>query len=326
MRKLFGLFTFLCFSMTLSAQSSSAALVISTAGKVEYYKDGGKGVRVAPMEKLDIRGKVKVGKDGSVKLLFENRSYKLNKSGTYEIRELVKSGEKPATHSFASRFWGFINTGIKSTDDKNALENYHQQYMEEEVGGVSGFGQRQNRQGNVMPGPGLLSRGVVTFHWSRNSAGMNGPFRFEIQEAETGEVIFFAYARDSFLSLNLDHLNVEAGKGYFWSVYAYRKSNDAEGESQIVIVCDKIPFRYHPDVDSFIQPKLALLEDYKEASAWEKKWMEAIVLENEGFYYDSEKRYLELLTADPDDTFIKIMYAAFLARQDKLDKAMRFIQ
>ena len=138
MRKLILLGTLLFCSFGLIAQNS--LIVIQARGQVEHMaKDGTTSRIVAGME-IPAIGALIVGAGAKAKLLFSGKPIELNKQGRYDLQTLTGNSDGKKSRGFMNRFWDFIDEGVSNTCDDEKLQKYHQKYMEQTTGGISGFG------------------------------------------------------------------------------------------------------------------------------------------------------------------------------------------
>lgn len=72
--------------------------------------------------------------------------------------------------------------------------------------------------------------------------------------------------------------------------------------------------------DENIQSNLDNLKDFHLADDKEKRWMRATILEMEGYQYEAQRTFEQLLHDFPEDGHIRHLYALFLTRQNDVKR------
>ena len=85
---------------------------------------------------------------------------------------------------------------------------------------------------------------------------------------------------------------------YEWHIETEQQDNNSE-EENIVLTSEVNTFEYFQNDDDFIIQKAKKIGEYQEANSLEKKWMEAVILEQENFIYDAYSRYFDLRPSAP---------------------------
>lgn len=307
MRKLIISGLFIAISIGLFAQSN--VIVVNASGKVEYQAKGQKeSKRVIAGMQIPSSSTLKLNGGSKAKLLFAGSPIELNKKGRYDLKVLLEKQEAKKSRSFLSRFWNFINEGISNTSDDEKLRRYHQQYMEEATGGISGFGKDDDQIRTYDLVQGVLAESVVDFQWQTEEA--EAIFTFEVFDSESNELQFSAMTRDSFLHMDFTNIYLAPKREYYWRV------STKLGEK--LVQSEKKFFNVEPDTKQEILTTLDQIEGYELAEELEKQLMQSHVFEKEGLIYSSHSIYLELIHQYPENMLVKKLYKAFLARNNSL--------
>ena len=308
MRKLIIIGILFAWSTTMLAQASF--IVIRTSGKVEYRESkGDTPKRVLAGTEIPSVGTLNLGSGSAAKLLYSGKPIELKKKGKYDLKLLIDNKKSQGGRSFMSRFWSFINEGISNTGDSEKLQKYHQKYMEEATGGISGFSEAGNQIVTLDIGTGVMAEDAVTFQWRPLS---NAPvFNFQIYESESKELVFKGMTRDTFLHLDLKNIHLEEGIEHYWIV-GTTADDDKKIQSQ------KKFFNIQPDNKQEILANLVGLEDYNLAEDIEKQLIQSHIFESEGLLYSAHSVYLEMMHSYPENELVMRLYRAFLARNNSL--------
>ncbi len=305
------IFFFLTLSFSITAQESSI-IVLNLNGQIEYLIDQSDTVeRLFPGMKVSDSGALNLKKGAKVNLLYNGKLIQLDEEGVYELKTLTEKNDKALSMSFAGRFWDFVSVGLSQTDDNETLNDYSKQLLAV-TGGVQGYAEEGLSIQTIMPADGNIGAEIVTFNWY-HSTKADVYYLFKIYQAEEEQLVFQASIRDTSITLDFTQLVFHPNEVYQWSVEMQEWEKDGEGKE--MVKSDSKNFEYFLNVDEIIVQKAEKISDYKKADDFEKKWMQAIVMEQENFIYDAYNRYLSLRSQHPENLLIKKLFAAFLVRQ-----------
>ncbi len=314
---------FMLFGFSSKAQNSSI-LVLNVKGQVDYLKDqSSTKERLLPGMKISGSGALELKEEARVNLLYNGKRIQLDKQGAYDIKTLIEKNDKALSMSFAGRFWDFVNDGLSHSDDTESLNKYEERLLAV-TGGVQGFAMGESRAQTIMPATGYIGANIVTFNWH----SIKTPavfYQFKIYLVEQEELVFQAITRDTSLTLDFSQLVFHPNNSYEWQIETESQNKSEAGENEVE-KSDFRTFEYMPNIDELIAEKTAKIEEYADADAFEKKWMEAIVMEQEGFIYDAYNRYNDLRLQSPENLLVKKLFASFLVRQGLTQQALEEIK
>ncbi len=316
----FAVFVFLLIGFSLKAQQSTV-IVVSVKGQIEYSKDNSIAKeRLIPGDKIANSGTIFLPKEAKVDLLYNGKLTSFEKEGTYNLNSVFGKKDNSSNLGFARRFWNFISEGLYSSDDKDALNEYGEQILAVE-GGVQGFSLEESTTQIIMPADGKIGIDIVTFQWHRSK---NSPafYHFNIYHSEKETLVFKAITRDTSITLDFSQLVFLSEESYDWFV----EEEGEEIEDGEQTKSELKTFQYIPNANETIIRKAEKVSDYKKAGNFEKKWMEAVVMEQEDFIYDAYCRYNDLRTQEPDNLLVKKLFATFLVRQNLTQEAIEQIK
>ena len=84
--------------------------------------------------------------------------------------------------------------------------------------------------------------------------------------------------------------------------------------------------RFYNVDEAKMKSKLERITDYVEGDEIEKKWMEAVVYEMEGYIYEAGNLYLKLQKEHPDNLLIRKLYILYLARNVDIESAQEIMK
>lgn len=309
MKPKFLLLLLLGLSIGLSAQETSLK-VTDVHGQVTYQSTKlSAPQRIWPGGKLPVTGLINVPEGAMINLLDGSTLHRLKNKGVYDLEKFHSANGKQSM-SFSTRFWNFLNEGLKSADSDRDLERYHQGFMAVS-GGVKGFGPGDQGIHLLAPLPGNVGTQRVVFRWARDRH--QGVYQFNLIDADSGKGVFRSEVPDTMISVDLAQLGLAQDKTYRWQVKAVGKDLQAE-----------LSFRLTGPADDMVQRSLDLLKDYPLADEKEARWMKATVLEMEQYNYEAQTEFERMLQEYPDDGYVRQLYALFLTRQNDVDRARYF--
>ncbi|MEZ5031806.1 MAG: hypothetical protein R2787_10435 [Saprospiraceae bacterium] len=306
------LLTFLAvFFMSLGLSAQDATIKVTDVHGLVTYQASKLAApqRVWPGGKLPVSGWINVPEGATIHLLDGSTLHRLKNKGTYDLEKFHNANGKQSM-SFSTRFWNFLNEGLKSADTDRDLERYHQGYMAVS-GGVKGFGPGDQGIHLLAPLPGNVGAQRVVFRWARDTH--RGVYQFILIDADSGKGVFRSEVPDTMISVDLAQLGLAQDKTYRWQVKAVGQDLQAE-----------LSFRWTGPADETVQRSLDLLKDYPLADEKEARWMKATVLEMEEYNYEAQTEFENMLLDYPDDGYVRQLYALFLTRQDDVERARAF--
>ncbi len=263
--------------------------------------------RVWPGGKLPVFGVINVPEGAAVNLLDGNTMHRLKDKGVYDLEKFFNI-RKEQSLSFTNRFWNYVNNGLRAADTVRDLEKYHQNFMAVS-GGVKGYGPGDQGLTLLAPLPGNIGVERVSFRWERQAHP--GVYTFTLIDATSGKTVYQAEVADSVLSINLVQLGLQKQQTYRWLVAA-------EGQTDLKAELD---FVFTDPAETAVMRNLDNLKDYHLADGKEKRWMKATILEMEGYMYEAQIAFEDLLKDYPEDGHIRHLYSLFLTRQNDVRRA-----
>ena len=312
---------FICFLTCFFAQAQeSAIIVLSIKGQIEYMKDQSSEMqRLLPGMKISPSGAIKLADASKVSLLHHGKYIQLDEAGAYDLNTLIKKNDKALSMNFAGRFWNFVSDGLSHSDDKEDLNEYNEKLLSV-AGGVQGFALDEPALKTIMPAGGKIGTDIVTFNWKR-SKNPSVFYHFKIQHVDDEALVFKAVLRDTSITLDFGQLVFHPEEMYEWWV-----EEEIVGQENEMKSSDLRLFEYNPNGNKIYSKEAAQINEYKKADDFDKKWMEAIVMEQEDFVYDAYDRYSNLLLQNPDNLLIKKLFAAFLTRQGLTQEGEKLLE
>ena len=307
--KLYSLAVFIFLFTNVSTKAQEAAIIVlNVKGHIEYMKDqSGAKERLLPGKKISSAGALNLKGESKVSLLHNGKHIQLDQAGAYDLKTLIDKNDKGLSMSFAGRFWDFVNEGLSQSDNSDELNGYNEKLLAV-TGGVSGYAiDDEMSLQTIMPSTGNIGAQIVTFNW-HSSKNKPASYQFKIYHVDADELVFKAITRDTSITLDFSQLAYQSETSYEWNVEA----EDAEKE---LMKSELKTFEYYPKAEELFAQKTKKLPDYKNADDFEKKWMEAIVMEQENFNFDAYIRYKNLSIQNPENLLIKKLFASFLVRQ-----------
>ncbi len=305
---LFSFFLALAVVPYSMAAQESKIIVLSCTGLANFSAaDGDEEIKLFPGISLPLTGSVLVQDGARARIIVNEKSVLLTGPGRYKLADIHEANTKKSM-SFSARFWKFVVSGMGSTEDKKDLVKYHREFMKSH-GGIKGFTEVDSSIVLSALVRGNIASDSVVFSWTTDN--YKGPCQFRILDDKRNEV-FSDYSENRSKNINLNRMGLSFGGKYFWAV-SYK--NDSKTYNS------ELEFQYVPHKQSIIVEKLLYLEDYINANANEKTWMKAVILEMEGYFYESDQIYKRLLKEDGNNVFLKKNYALFLCRQNRLKDA-----
>lgn len=312
MKNIIVLFLTLILATQTMAQDNSI-IVLSCQGESKYApEDGSEDIKLLPGLELPISGTVFIGEESRVKVIVNQKSVILSGPGRYLISDIHASNTKKSM-SFSSRFWKFVVSGMGSTNDRKDLIKYHREFMQSH-GGVKGFSEEGGDIVLAKVIRGKIAIDKVYFAWSTKD--FEGPCEFSLLDAKRN-VVFSNITEDNHLTVDLNETGLSFGSYYTWKV-----NYKIDGKTYN----SELEFQYVPHKQSEILEKLLFLDDYLKANDREKRWMKAVMLEMEEYFYEADLEFRELLKNDSNNLFLQKSYALFLVRQNRVHAATDAIQ
>lgn len=150
---------------------------------------------------------------------------------------------------------------------------------------------------------GKVNADETTFFWSKPAN--TDPYKFEIKNIK-GKVIYRAMAKDTFLVVNLKKLKLDTAQIYQWKVFVKGKKGMESNVLQFEI--GKKEDWATVQQKSSSSPLVNRTNDPVLRSI-----VEAVVLENNEWFYAAHQSYAKLAQKNPD-SLVRMMHAAFWMR------------
>ncbi|MEZ5039811.1 MAG: hypothetical protein R2828_07965 [Saprospiraceae bacterium] len=307
-------FTFLLYS---PLQGQEKFTVVYTQGQVNFFNGSNNiGIRVIPGKLLPAVGVIRCEAGGMAKLIFKGKKHQLESGLEYDLSTLAKDSDTGNTFGFVGRFWNFVGASVNNTEDKKKLEKYHQKYMAEAKGGISGYGEGKNGLLTFDYLAGPLAGEEIYFEWMPKEGVIS--YSFEIHRQVDKSLFFKALPKSNGISLNLGQLNFKPAEVYTWEA----KGEDADGQMYSTGV---IQFSYEAEAFDAFWKDEDRLDELRSVADEEKDLLIVYQLEEEGFLLPAYTYYQQLLKDQPDNTLYKRLFAAFLTRTNNLEMAKKIL-
>lgn len=307
-------FTFLLYS---PLQGQEKFTVVYTQGQVNFFNGSNNiGIRVIPGKLLPAVGVIRCEAGGMAKLIFKGKKHQLESGLEYDLSTLAKDSDTGNTFGFVGRFWNFVGASVNNTEDKKKLEKYHQKYMAEAKGGISGYGEGKNGLLTFDYLAGALAGEKIHFEWMPKEGVAS--YTFDIQQQVDESLFFKAYPKANGISIDLSQLQFKEGEVYTWEA----KGRGADGQ---IFSTGKIPFSYEVAAFAAFWKDEDRLDEVRSVADEEKDLLILYQLEEEGFLHAAFTYYQALLQDQPDNTLYKRLFAAFLTRANNLEMAEKIL-
>lgn len=311
MKKLIFLFVSLLLSSLIIAQDDPTIIVLSIKGNVKYSGvTGTEDVALIPGASIPIEGDIFLDDDAKVRIIVNQKSVLLT-SGRYKMEDIYNANTKKSM-SFSSRFWKFVMDGMGSASDRKDLNKYHREYMQVH-GGIKGFTSQDSSIILLSPSGGKVGVDSVQFSWKTKPSI---PYGTLVVLNNNREEKYRAKQSGDHVWLSLSEIGLELDQNYIWKI---------ESEKDGAVIFAETDFLLVPSSSQDLISKLEYVTEYKEGSDMEKMWMEAVMFEMEGYFYDAESRYQYLLEQDKENLLVQKSYALFLSRKNQIQKAQEYI-
>ena len=304
--------SFLCLPL-LSQDNSLIAL--SVEGEVLHFGKHAKKVLVKPGMSLEPGGKINLKENSVISLLVGQETVNIDQPGDHELQPYFKKYTSANKFGFSQSFWQLVSDGLQSSENEKSLKAYARQFEPEQA---LGFGAKKYDVSLETSFGGKAGGEDIRFKWK--SYSQDKPiYHFSIRHTASDQLIFKALTYDTAFVVNFENLAFKKGETYDWEIEVENDQKDADGF--FITKSPKIQFDYEPNSLSQVQERLNRIDKFQNADQLKKEWMEAVALEEKGFYYQAYKRYQKLRKEHPDNLLIKKLYAAFLARRGFLSEA-----
>lgn len=204
--------------------------------------------------------------------------------------------------------WGNAVTNPKQSGDGwgNAVTNPKQS--------GDGWGGTGARIVPILPF-GNLTSGTTRFVWSK-PAGAN-TYQLDLLD-DDGKTVHSATTTDTFATIDLRTLNLEADRLYAWKVHV-------PGNASL----STLPLSFAlstAEAQTAAANRASNSAIYRDGGPMERGLMEAVALERAEWFEAAEQRYAALLNQNPKDKMLRIMYAAFWMRYGLEPKAKEVLK
>ena len=298
MKIIFSAFLFLAI-LNVSIGQKAYFRVITVKGDVMHLTENGQS-SIVPGTKLPIEGKLRIADGAMIKVITNDRSTKLQTPGEYSLEELHLSSNKKSM-SFTGKFWKYLTDGLKNSDSKKELKAYGEKLV---AGGIKGYSKSSDQINTTSPIFGKVYSRLLSFEWE-DKTGVTF-----ILKNESGEIVHSKKVKGPEFTLDMKKLNLGFGH-YSWLVESSKKKSE--------MLHFEFVSAHH------IDNKLVRIKDYVEGNEDEKLWIKAIVLEMDGYYYDSNKILETLVENDPNNLFYNKLIALNNVKVGNIDRGMDYI-
>lgn len=175
--------------------------------------------------------------------------------------------------------------------------------------GGDGWGDQEGRIVPILPF-GKINGGPVVFQWSQPATGST--YILEILDA-SGSIVHSTQATDNWTPINLDTLSLKTETPYAWRINVPSQTNMASTKARISISQE--------DTGDIVKKKLARSDAYQLNDPILCRLMEAVVLEEQAYFYEAYQRYEMLRQSHKDNDLVKLMQAAFYVRHQLKPRA-----
>lgn len=297
------------------AESFTVTYTNASSG-IEYQgAQGSAKNRVFPGKELPPSGRLFIKRGKWLNLIYNGQKRKLEGPLKIDLSQLAQEMQVEKKSTFLGRFWNFLGNAVSQTNSADDIEKYHRRYLTNARAGISGFGDKSYPIQVPIYLTETLGSSKFDLHWTA-LAGVEG-YSVTIQDRDQENLILKAYTKSSQLSLQLEELNLSTDAVYQIQINA--KSSDS------ILSSDYILFSYEPAiVQEFIQ-ELQQEREWTTLHGMEKDLYVAKKLEEEGFFQSANHYYQKLISQQPNLTFFKKLYAAFLVRMNAPKEAKQIL-
>ncbi len=317
----------LLFLSSLVIAQENPVMVISSKGKIVYFPPPpATPINLLPGMKIDAEGLVRLEEGTQIRLLNHGHTFHFKEKGDFDLGLLIAK-KKNKTIGFATKFWGFINEGLINADSVKSLDEYHQEFMSS-IGAVRGFATSNSAiQANYLTSENI-GPSEATFRWS-GTLPEDAVYQFSIYHTDTEQMVYHALCKKPFVQIDFKNIFFFPGSTYYWQVrvLSHKESEDSNIQPYLPeIKSEKVNFQFIENTKKIVSKKISRIEGYAEADEKTQQWMEAIILEQEHFYYDAFIIYENLYKKNPDDLLIKKLFSTFLIRQNLPDESQKILE
>jgi hypothetical protein len=169
-------------------------------------------------------------------------------------------------------------------------------------GGKDGWGGVGKKIYLIMPIGKLVSQ-KTHFSWSR--PGGTTSYKLQIFDQNKKE-IHSVVVKDTFADIDLNKVVINHEEQYSWKVSSMENAESVSNEYQFAIESK--------DSRKAVLAKLNKSKIYATADATTRALMEAVVLEDDDWFYDVSQIFMQLKKKDASNNLVNMMHAAFWVR------------
>ncbi|GAB5553614.1 MAG: hypothetical protein Sapg2KO_32050 [Saprospiraceae bacterium] len=274
---------------------------------IDYQSTKGEAsIRVFPGKELPDYGRLSIKRGKWLNIIFNGQKRKLEGPLKVDLAELAQEMQVEKKSTFLGRFWNFLGNSVSQTNTASDIEKYHRRYLTNARAGISGFGDKTYPIQLPIYLTETLGNPTFDLSWTTIN-GVDG-YWVTIHDRDDEDLILKAYTKMNQLTLHLDELNIIEGKVYEIQI------NGQVGESSFS--SDRIFISYEPKVVEEFITELKQEREWTTLHGMEKDLYLAKQLEEEGFYQSAHHYYQSMINQQPNLTFFKQLYAAFLVRMN----------
>jgi hypothetical protein len=164
------------------------------------------------------------------------------------------------------------------------------------------WGDEEGRIVPILPF-GKLSAQPVIFQWSQPQVSQG--YILELLD-EAGGIVYSSEVKDNWTQLNLKSLPLKPDQPYAWRINVPDHPEQVSTKVGLQIT--------EENVEALLETKLKKSEAYQLQDPVLTSLMEAVVLEEAGYFYEAHQRYEMLRQTFKKNNLIKLMQAGFYVR------------
>lgn len=277
--------------LTKNKGENASAVVMSTSGAATYQASPGSKQKLETGAVVALSGTLELGAGAEVKLFYDGATHTLNKAGTYPLTDTLTS-KAPVTvkrGGFAQKFGDELILAFAGGDKTGG------------TGSGIGWGKKEHEAVPIAPVDTAVPPGPVTFTWFPPAG--NPSYRFQLFHTGKAEAVFTTDTKNTSVDFDLSTAGANKGDEFYWTV--------AVG----AVTSEKAFFTIgEAGAGEASLQQLQQESVYQNASAAEKKLMEAVALSDARLTYHAFQALSGAKAAFPNDKLVQGMYDNFVRR------------
>ncbi len=313
----------LLLPLSATAQEGPVPFAVFTEGSIVYQPQEGRSYPVYAGTHMPGQGELILQPSAKLEVIRGDRVVKATGPRRCGLDELFKA-QPPAT-GFLRRFLDFVGKGIDQSVDRESLEQAYLRNQGNAQGNIEGYGDAG--LAGLLPFGGTLYPEVTTFHWPQEPGAPS--YRLRVVDSLTETVLVAVTTGDTLIQLDLPHIHLTAGRRYYWEVFPNAAPSTTPSRLGIqapAVGGTRIYFTYRQQPRAELLKSVFDLPFYNETGSEAlRNLMEAVALEEQDYLYAADRAYHQSLIQEPNNTFVRRNYAAFLARWNQRATAQQLI-